>query len=95
MLNSQRQAPEHGSNSVSLTRKQLRPLRIVVYKQNSAGQWLQLSYRMSADLFLGALWVVIEWLGLFRHCCLISFYKLLLQGTMRRSLICAIFPDPE
>src|SRR5712692_4459369 len=75
MLNAQRPAPERDPDSVSLTPKQLRPLRIVVHNQNSAGQWLQLSDCVSADLLLGEWWAVIEWLCLFRHCCLISFYE--------------------
>src|SRR5262245_9150819 len=75
MLSPQRLASEHKPNSVSLTRKQLRPLRIVVHNQDSAGQWLQLSDCISSDLFLGARCEVIEWLCLFRHSKLISFYK--------------------
>lgn len=78
MLNPQRHTPEHGPNSVSLTRKQLRPLRIVVHNQNCTGQWLQLSDRMSADLFLGALRAVIERLGLF-DIKPVSFYGLHLR----------------
>jgi hypothetical protein len=45
-----RELAEYGTNSVSLTHKQLRPVWIIIHNQNSAGQWLQLSDCTCADL---------------------------------------------
>src|SRR4030081_118311 len=75
MFNPQRPAPEQRPNSVSLTRKQVRPVRIVLHNQNAAGQRFRLSDCISANLFLGARCVVIEWLWVLPHFCLISFYE--------------------
>jgi len=58
MFNPQRPAPEHGADSVSLTPKELRPLRIVIRDQNSAGQRFQFSDCVSASMFLGAWWAI-------------------------------------
>lgn len=81
MFNLQHTVPQHGPDSVTLTLKQLRPLRIVVHDLNWAGQCLQLSDCVSADLLLGEWWAVSEWLCFFRHAYLTSFYECHLRSV--------------
>ena len=69
MLNPQHPVTKGNPDSVSLTPKQLRPQRVIVHNQNLAGQRLQLSDCVGADLLLGERATAIEWVSLFRHFC--------------------------
>src|SRR5262249_49348451 len=80
MLNPQRLAPQRSADSLGFAVICFRPLRIVIYYQNSAGDWLRGSYGVGADLFLG------EWWGLMQCWFFVGHWSRSTQCSLRPCL---------
>jgi len=75
MLDPQRSLAQRAANSIGFALKQIRPARIVVYNENSAGQRLDFSDRVTAGLFFGKRLAAIRPLRFVRHCGMLPFYE--------------------